>query len=229
MRPSHSGLVGSDSGRGTQGSEKAHPSGAKAGEGRRGPRARTFSPSKKERHHHEREGGGPGAGGEIADSGNVRSDDEDHEDDDDNDDNDDDDSVYALHESRMLQLLRDVKSSPINHYQKLWGMNDVELTVTPEAMEVIVGQAQMTKAGHGGIRTILEKLLFYVKFILQTEMQGKGIKAVEITEDAVLGKAPPNFKRYTPNLLDTVGGDVYKAYVALLFGYVAQALGAVRH
>ena len=92
-----------------------------------------------------------------------------------------------------MHLLREVKNIPINHFQKLLGMNDVELTMTPEAMEVIVAQAQLQNAGGDGIRTILEKLLFEVKFVLQTEMQDKIIKAVEITEEAVLGKAPPNF------------------------------------
>lgn len=37
------------------------------------------------------------------------------------------------------------------------------------------------------MRTILEKLLFTVKF----EILGTGVKVVEITEDAVMGKAPP--------------------------------------
>jgi len=119
--------------------------------------------------------------GDFADSGSFYTDDE------------DDESFEALHDNNMMHLLREVKNIPINHFQKLLGMNDVELTMTPEAMEVIVAQAQLQNAGGDGIRTILEKLLFEVKFVLQTEMQDKIIKAVEITEEAVLGKAPPNF------------------------------------
>ena len=114
--------------------------------------------------------------GDFADSGSFYTDDE------------DDERFEALHENMM----REVKNIPI---KKLLGMNDVELTMTSEAMEVIVAQAQMQNAGGDGIRTILEKLLFEVKYLLQTEiqMQNKTIKAVEITEDSVLGKAPPNF------------------------------------
>ena len=121
--------------------------------------------------------------GDFADSGSFYTDDE------------DDESFEALHDNNMMHLLREVKNIPINHFQKLLGMNDVELTMTPEAMEVIVAQAQLQNAGGDGIRTILEKLLFEVKYLLQTEiqMQNKTIKAVEITEDSVLGKAPPNF------------------------------------
>ena len=45
------------------------------------------------------------------------------------------------------------------------------------------------RAGAEGVKTIIEKLLFTVKF----EMQSDGVKRVEITEDTVLGKAPPIF------------------------------------
>ena len=44
-------------------------------------------------------------------------------------------------------------------------------------------------AGAEGVKTIIEKLLFTVKF----EMASDGVKRVEITEDTVLGKAPPIF------------------------------------
>ena len=109
---------------------------------------------------------------------------------------DEDDEVFeAKYERKMRRLLREVKNVPISHYQKLLGMDDVKLIITPEAMEVIVAQTQMQNAGGDGIRTILEKLLFEVKYLLQTEVQmrHKIVKAVEITEETVLGKAPPNF------------------------------------
>ena len=126
--------------------------------------------------------------GEFADSGSFCTDDE-------------EDEIFE-HEKKTIHLLREVRNIPINHFQRLLGMDDVQLIITPEAMEVIVAQAHMQNAGGDGIRTILEKLLFEVKYLLQTEIQiqNKIIKGVEITEDSVLGKAPPNFldsvKRY---------------------------------
>jgi ATP-dependent protease HslVU (ClpYQ) ATPase subunit len=42
----------------------------------------------------------------------------------------------------MAQLLLEAKNSPINQFQNLWGMKDVELVITPEAMEVIASQVQ---------------------------------------------------------------------------------------
>ena len=110
-------------------------------------------------------------------------------------DDEDDEISEAKYERKMRRLLREVKNVPINHFQKLLGMDDVKLIITPEAMEVIVAQSQMQNAGGDGIRTILEKLLFEVKYLLQTEVQmrDKIVKAVEITEETVLGKAPPNF------------------------------------
>ncbi len=49
-------------------------------------------------------------------------------------------------------------------------------------------QATYQGAGANGVRNILEKLLLTVKF----DIPGRGdVRAVEVTEDFVLGKAPP--------------------------------------
>jgi ATP-dependent protease Clp ATPase subunit len=38
------------------------------------------------------------------------------------------------------QLMSESKTSPIAYYQSLWGMKDVQLKFTPEALEVIANQ-----------------------------------------------------------------------------------------
>lgn len=92
--------------------------------------------------------------------------------------------------------MHESKTSPIAHYQSLWGMKDVQLKFTPEALEVIANQACSQGAGHEGIGTILEKLFLNIKF----DILGSDIVAVEINEDAVYGKERPvYFKRHNYN------------------------------
>ena len=97
-----------------------------------------------------------------------------------------DDSFQGLVENKLAQqMLNDPKINPIAYYQNLWGMKDVTLKFTPEALEIIANQATLQNAGHAGIATILEKLFLNIKF----DILGNGdIVSVEICEDAVLGK-----------------------------------------
>ena len=96
-----------------------------------------------------------------------------------------DDSFQGLVENKLAQqMLNDPKINPIAYYQNLWGMKDVTLKFTPEALEIIANQATLQNAGHAGIATILEKLFLNIKF----DILGSDIVSVEICEDAVLGK-----------------------------------------
>ena len=69
-------------------------------------------------------------------------------------------------------------------------MKDVQLKFTPEALEVIANQATIQNAGQEGIGTILEKLFLNLKFDMPQD-----INTVEITEDVIMGKKPPNYLR----------------------------------
>ena len=104
----------------------------------------------------------------------------------------DDESFEGLIENKLAQqMLNDSKINPIAHYQTLWGMNDVALKFTPEALEIIANQATQQNAGHAGIAAILEKLFLNIKF----DILGSDIASVEINEDAVLGKKRPSYVR----------------------------------
>ena len=107
---------------------------------------------------------------------------------------DEDESFQGLRESKLAQqLMHESKASPIAYYQSLWGMKDVQLKFTPEALEVIANQACSQGAGHEGIGTILEKLFLTIKF----DILGSDVVAVEINEDAVFGKERPVYLKRT--------------------------------
>merc|ERR1719219_2632770 len=111
---------------------------------------------------------------------------------------DEDDSFQGLRENKLAQqLLNDSRTSPISYYQSLWGMKDVQLKFTPEALEVIANKAASQNAGHEGVGIILEKLFLN----LELDIVGSDITSVEINEDVVLGKKRPNYVRKLNNSL----------------------------
>ena len=88
-------------------------------------------------------------------------------------------------------FLKDSKqTNPIEHYQSLWGMKDIELKFSPEALEVIANQATMQNAGEEGMHCILEKLFLNLKFDMPPD-----INTVLITEDVIMGRAPPHYQK----------------------------------
>ena len=54
------------------------------------------------------------------------------------DDNDsEDESCFGLTENKMARLIFEGKNSPIPQCLSLWGLNDIDLQITPEALDVI--------------------------------------------------------------------------------------------
>ncbi len=75
-------------------------------------------------------------------------DDDDFDDDDDyfdDDDDDDDDSFEGIRPNKMAQMLIEANNSPIPRAQSLWGMKDVEIKITPEALEIISNQVRILR------------------------------------------------------------------------------------
>ena len=87
-------------------------------------------------------------------------------------------------------FLNDSNINPISYYQSLWGMKDVQLKFSPEALEVIANQATIQNAGQEGMHCILEKLFLNLKFDMPHD-----INVVEISEDVIFGKKPPHYIR----------------------------------
>ena len=56
---------------------------------------------------------------------------------------DGDDSFQGLKENKLAKLVTEAENSPIRHYQTLWGMKDVDLKFTPEALEIVANQVKM--------------------------------------------------------------------------------------
>jgi len=96
---------------------------------------------------------------------------------------------HSLNESMLVRILTEPKNALIPQYQMLFGMDKVDLAFTEGALRAISRKAISKKTGARGLRAILEKLLLDAMF----EIPGSDIISVEVTEDAVNGKAAPIF------------------------------------
>merc|ERR1739844_562841 len=101
---------------------------------------------------------------------------------------------HSLNESMLVRILTEPKNALVPQYQMLFGMDKVELNFTPGALKLIAKSAISKKTGARGLRAILEKLLLDAMF----EIPGSEIVSVEVTEDAVNGKAPPIYRYAAP-------------------------------
>ncbi len=84
--------------------------------------------------------------------------------------------------------LIECKNALIKQYQKLFDLEDVQLTFTDEALEAIAKKAIERKTGARGLRSIVEGLLLDTMFDLPTL---EGVTEVVVDRDVVDGRKEP--------------------------------------
>ena len=87
--------------------------------------------------------------------------------------------LNPLDREALERILTEPKNSIIRQYVKLFEMDGIELTFTPEALEVIVDKAVEYKLGARGLRSIVETVMMDTMF----EAPSKRIKKFEVTAD----------------------------------------------
>jgi ATP-dependent Clp protease ATP-binding subunit ClpX len=85
----------------------------------------------------------------------------------------------------LKTILVEPKNSIIKQYKKLFKLENVELTVTDEALDFIVSKAIEFNLGARGLRTICEAILTDAMFELPSN---KEIKHLEVDYDYALEK-----------------------------------------
>ncbi|GAA5229164.1 ATP-dependent Clp protease ATP-binding subunit ClpX [Paeniglutamicibacter antarcticus] len=92
-------------------------------------------------------------------------------------------TVEKLDRGALIKILSEPKNALIKQYQKMFRMDDVELTFEQGALEAIADQALARGTGARGLRAILEETLSATMF----EMPSRDdVAEVIITEDVVL-------------------------------------------
>jgi len=87
--------------------------------------------------------------------------------------------LNPLDRAALEKILVEPKNSIIRQYIKLFEMDDIKLTFTPEALKVIVDKAVEYKLGARGLRSIVESIMMDTMF----DAPSKKIKKFEVTED----------------------------------------------
>jgi len=97
-------------------------------------------------------------------------------------------AVHSLDKEALIQILTEPKNALLKQYQKFFEFEDVELEVTPAALDAIADQALTRGTGARGLRAILEEVLLNTMY----ELPGRtDIERVVVDVDAVVEKASP--------------------------------------
>ena len=89
--------------------------------------------------------------------------------------------LNPLDREALKNILLEPKNSIVKQYEKLFDMDGIKLTFTPEALEAIVDKAMEYKLGARGLRSIVEAIMMDAMF----EIPSKKVKSFEVTADYV--------------------------------------------
>jgi ATP-dependent Clp protease ATP-binding subunit ClpX len=93
-----------------------------------------------------------------------------------------------LDESALMRILTEPKNALVRQYQRLFEMEDVQLSFAEEALRTISKKAIDRKTGARGLRSIMEGILLDTMFELPSL---RGVEEVVISSEVVEGKARP--------------------------------------
>ncbi|MGQ3488893.1 ATP-dependent Clp protease ATP-binding subunit ClpX [Roseovarius pacificus] len=97
-------------------------------------------------------------------------------------------TLEDLDEDALVTILTEPKNALVKQYQRLFELEDAQLTFTDDALKAIAKRAIARKTGARGLRSILEDILLNTMF----ELPGlEGVEEVVVNEEAVTSDAAP--------------------------------------
>ena len=100
-------------------------------------------------------------------------------------------SLDFLDEKALERILTEPKNALIKQYKKLFEMDGVELTFTPEAVEAVAKKAVERKTGARGLRSILEDSVMDIMYETPSD---ETIKECIVNEEVINGLADPEIR-----------------------------------
>ena len=97
-------------------------------------------------------------------------------------------ALEGLDEEALVRILKEPKNALIKQYQRLFDLDNVELSFEEEAVETIAKMAMERKTGARGLRSIMEKAMMDVMYRIPSD---ETIEKCIITKSAVEGKSGP--------------------------------------
>ena len=87
--------------------------------------------------------------------------------------------LNPLDRDALTKILTEPKNSIVKQYEKLFEMDGIKLTFTPEALKLIVDKAVEYKLGARGLRSIVENIMMEAMF----EIPSKRVKSFDVTKE----------------------------------------------
>ncbi len=97
-------------------------------------------------------------------------------------------TLEDLDEDALIKILTEPKNALVKQYQTLFGMEEVKLSFSDDALSEIAKKAIARKTGARGLRSIMEGILLDTMFNLPTY---DGVEEVVINGEVVSGTAQP--------------------------------------
>ncbi|MDP2732750.1 MAG: ATP-dependent Clp protease ATP-binding subunit ClpX, partial [Hoeflea sp.] len=97
-------------------------------------------------------------------------------------------TLEDLDEASLKKILVEPKNALVKQYQRLFEMEQIDLTLAEEALGAIARKAIERKTGARGLRSIMEGILLDTMFELP---ELEGVREVVISDDVVIGNARP--------------------------------------
>lgn len=97
-------------------------------------------------------------------------------------------TLEDLDKSALIAIMTQPKNALLKQYQRLFDMEDVELTFTEDALKAVAQRAIKRKTGARGLRSIMEAILLDTMFELPNL---RGVSEVVISAEVVEGHAKP--------------------------------------
>ncbi|MBF8267916.1 MAG: ATP-dependent protease ATP-binding subunit ClpX [Dehalococcoidia bacterium] len=97
-------------------------------------------------------------------------------------------SLEALDKDDLVRILTEPKNAVVKQYQRLFSLDQVDLTFSDEALEVAAEEALQRKTGARGLRTVIEQTLLDVMYELPSMT---GVRRCVVDADTIRGQKPP--------------------------------------
>ena len=98
-------------------------------------------------------------------------------------------TLADLTEDQLVTILTEPRNAICKQYQKMFGLDKVELDFSKGALQEIAKVAKTRKTGARGLRSILEKVLLPIDFELP-DLREEGVNKIIINTDTINGKPP---------------------------------------
>jgi ATP-dependent Clp protease ATP-binding subunit ClpX len=96
--------------------------------------------------------------------------------------------LRELDEEALVAILTEPKNALVKQYQRLLGLDGVDLEFTDDALVAVARRARDQKAGARGLRSILEKAMLDVMYEIPSD---DTVTAVHVDEEAIDGNKKP--------------------------------------